>query len=223
MTYTSDVQPGQPASMWALSGMTLWKLSVSEMHNNVYLLRCNSTGKALLIDAAADPTAITQMLETAGVGADDLVAIVTTHKHWDHHRALPQIAKRAQSTMSGEKDAPELPVSPTRILHDEDVIQVGELRFTAHHIPGHTPGSIVVSWTPGDGSLPHLFTGDTLFPGGVGATDRYDDQDFDTLFASVSERIFGRFDDAHVHPGHGADTRLGTERPHLDEWRARGW
>lgn len=233
MTYDSDVQPGQPASRLDLPGLTMWKLSVSDMHNNVYLLQDTASGSKVLIDAADDAAAIRALLDGAEDG--DLVAVVTTHKHWDHHRALPDIAPLATDSMAGSADASELPVTPTRTLDDGDVITFGQQQITAHHVPGHTPGSVVLSWTPAsndgpdavgselDGLRPQLWTGDTLFPGGVGATNHSDEQSFDELFASVSNRIFGRFDDADVHPGHGDDTTLSAERPHLDEWRERGW
>lgn len=223
MTYTSDIQPGQPATSLELPGLTLFKLSVSQMHNNVYLLKCATSGQALLIDAADDVPAIDAMLQDAGVSHEDLVGIVTTHDHWDHHRALPELAKRVSATMAGELDADDLPVAPTRRLQDGDDIEVGDQVVRTHHVPGHTPGSVVLSFSPADGSLPHIFTGDTLFPGGVGATQNHEEQDFPTLFAAVKERIFGRFADAIVHPGHGDDTQLSLERDHLDEWEQRGW
>ena len=223
MTYISDVQPGQGPTSLALPGLTLFKLSVSQMHNNVYLLKDTATGQALLIDAADDVPAITEMLQTAGVTDEDLVGIVTTHDHWDHHRALPDMAGRVRATFAGDLDADDLPVPVTTRLSDGDHITVGSQTVQVHHVPGHTPGSVVLSWTPADGSLPHVFTGDTLFPGGVGATDNHEEQDFATLFASVKKRIFGRFADAVVHPGHGDDTQLSAERPHLDEWEQRGW
>lgn len=223
MSYVSDVQPGQAPSRLDLPGLTMWKLSVSDMHNNVYLLKDAATGEALLVDAADDAAAIRELLAEAQVEDEALVGVVTTHKHWDHHRALPEIALLARETMAGELDAPELPVEPSRTLADGDTVTLGEQTLTAHHVPGHTPGSVVLSWSPEDGSTPHVWTGDTLFPGGVGATNHSDEQSFDELFASVRDRIFGRFDDAVVHPGHGDDTSLATERPHLDEWRERGW
>lgn len=219
-TYDPDVRPGMPAARLDLDGLTMWKLSVSDMHNNVYLIRDSHTGAAILVDAAADAAAIRRLLTDTGV--ERLEAIITTHKHWDHHRALPELAGLATVTMCGTADAGELPVVPDRMLDDGDSIAIGQQRLTAHHVPGHTPGSVVLSWTAPDGRA-QIWTGDTLFPGGVGATDRFPDQDFETLFTSVTERIFGRFDDADVHPGHGTDTTLAAERPHLPQWRERGW
>lgn len=223
MTYDSNVQPGAGATRLDLPGLTMWKLSVSDMHNNVYLLADSDSGEALLIDAADDAPAIRSMLRDAQVNEGRLSGIVTTHKHWDHHRALPEMAPLASQTMAGAKDAPELPVAPSRTLADGDEIELGEHRIIAHHVPGHTPGSVVLSWTPSDGSTPHLWTGDTLFPGGVGATNHSDEQSFDELYESVTTKLFGTFADAVVHPGHGDDTTLAAERPHLDEWRERGW
>ncbi len=101
-------------------------------------------------------------------------------------------------------------------------VRVGSCELEVIGIVGHTPGSIALAYDDPDGIV-HLFTGDSLFPGGVGNT--FGDADaFVSLINDVESKIFGRFaDDTHVYPGHGNDTVLGAERPHLKEWRERGW
>lgn len=221
MTYTGDVTPGGPSDLRELTHATIRKMSVSEMHNNVYLLTCRATGAQLLIDAADDPT---RCLALVAEGTGRLDHLVTTHRHWDHTRALVDVATATGArTYAGAPDADGLPLAPDVRLEDGDVLTVGELTVDVILIEGHTPGSAVLSYRDPEGHA-HVFTGDTLFPGGVGASSMFPDQSFDALFRDVTERIFGVHDDhTWIYPGHGGDTRLGTERPHLDEWRERGW
>lgn len=219
--YTGVVHPGGPAAVRELDRLTIRKLAVGAMRNNVYLLTCRATGEQLMIDAADDAP---RLLALVGEGGERLGHLVTTHKHWDHVRALPEVARAtAAVTYAGADDAAALPVAPDQALHQGDTIRVGEVVLDVIHVRGHTPGSVVLVHTEPDGSA-HLFSGDTLFPGGVGATDRYDDQDFATLYGDVRARIFAVHDDrTWVYPGHGDDTTLGRERPHLAQWRERGW
>lgn len=219
MTYHGDVKPGGPADVRELANLIITKLAVDEqMSNNVYLLRCRATDEQLLIDAADDANAILRM-----VGADGLATVVTTHRHWDHHRALPAVvdATGAQ-TVAGEKDAEELPVKVDRRVSDGDRIAVGDSELEVITLVGHTPGSIALLYDDPAGT-PHLFTGDSLFPGGVGNT--FGDADgFRRLMDDVEEKVFGRLpDETWFYPGHGNDSTLGAERSHLVEWRARGW
>lgn len=219
-TYDPDVVPGGPWSTRELTGLTIRKLAVSEMHNNVYLLTCAATGEQLLIDAADEADRITELI---AAGGDGLAHLVTTHQHWDHVRALPDIT-RAQTpeTYAGEDDAPALPVLPDHRLRHGDTIHVGEVTLDVIHLRGHTPGSVALAYDDPRGHV-HLFTGDSLFPGGVGNT-KNPGQSFASLYADVTERVFDVYDDdAWVYPGHGSDTTLGVERPHLEEWRERGW
>lgn len=203
---------------------TLRYASVSEQDNMSYLLTCRATGHQLLVDAADRPEELLQLVgEGAGDGSPRLEHLLTTHKHWDHHRALPEVAARTgATTYAGTLDAPELPLAPDRLLEHGDRLQVGELSLEAIHLRGHTPGSIALAWTDPD-ERTHLFVGDCLFPGGVGNT--FGDGDaFVQLIGDVEERIFARFpDDTVIYPGHGAGTTLGAERPKLAEWRERGW
>ncbi len=218
MTYHGKVKPGAPAETRELAKLIITKLAVDEqMANNVYLLRCRSTDEQLLIDAAADAPAILRM-----VGPDGLARVVTTHQHWDHHRALADVvAATGAETIAGKEDAPELPVRVDRPVSDGDKVRVGECELEVIHLVGHTPGSIALLYDDPAGT-PHLFTGDSLFPGGVGKT--WSPEDFTSLVNDVSTKVFDRLpDETWFYPGHGDDSTLGVERPHLQEWRARGW
>jgi glyoxylase-like metal-dependent hydrolase (beta-lactamase superfamily II) len=217
--YTGDVEVGGPADVRELPGLTISKLAVSEMANNVYLLRCTATGEGLLVDAAAEPGAVLAL-----VGEGGLRTVVTTHGHWDHHRALPEVvAATGAETVAGAADAADLPVPVQRTVEHGDTVAVGEQTLEVVHLRGHTPGSIALVWRgPGDAGV-HVFTGDSLFPGGVGNTQQ-DTTRFTSLIDDVEERLFGELpDEAWVYPGHGKDTTIGAERPHLAEWRRRGW
>ncbi|MCE0487590.1 MBL fold metallo-hydrolase [Ornithinimicrobium sediminis] len=193
--------------------------SVSEMDNNVYLLTCRSSGAQAVVDAADDVDTI-ERLVAAGTGSLDLV--VTTHQHWDHHRALADLCERyAVRTAAGAEDAAALPVHPDVLVHDGDVLTVGELRLEVIGLRGHTPGSVALALRAPD-SPTVLLTGDSLFPGGPGRTTS--PQDFTSLMDDLEARVFAVFpDDTVVLPGHGAGTTLGAERPHLAQWRERGW
>ena len=217
-TYTGDVEVGGPADVRELRGLTVSKLAVSEMANNAYLLRCTATGQALLVDAAAEPEALRAL-----VGDADLRTVVTTHGHWDHHRALPDVvAATGARTVVHAADAGDLPVAVDRTVAHGDTVEVGEQVLEVVHLRGHTPGSIALVWRGGEAGT-HVFTGDSLFPGGVGNTQQ-DAERFASLIDDVEQRLFAVLpDDTWVYPGHGKDTTLGAERPSLPEWRARGW
>ncbi len=220
MAYTGDVTPGGPSDVRELGPATLRKMSVSDMHNNVYLLTCTATGEQLMVDAADDAD---RCLALVAEGTGRLDHLVTTHQHWDHVRALEDVARTTGArTYAGEDDADALPLAPDVRLRQGDTLRVGELVLDVVHLRGHTPGSVALAWRAPDG-VTHLFTGDTLFPGGVGNT-KNEGQDFDALYGDVTERLFGVYDDdTWFYPGHGGDSTLGAERPHLDEWRERGW
>jgi glyoxylase-like metal-dependent hydrolase (beta-lactamase superfamily II) len=217
--YTGEVEVGGPAQVRRLPGLTISKVAVSEMANNAYLLRCTATGEALLIDAAAEPEALRAL-----IGGADLQTVVTTHGHWDHHRALREIVQATGAqAVAHPADAAELPVPVGRTVEHGDTVTVGQQTLDVIHLRGHTPGSIALVWRGGDQAGVHVFTGDSLFPGGVGNTQQDPDR-FASLIGDVDERLFGTLPDATwVYPGHGKDTTIGAERPHLAEWRARGW
>lgn len=214
--------------IWQLSELSIRRISVSEMDNNVYLLTGRHTGAQVLIDAADDAPAIAELINSATSDVDAgitprLVAVITTHSHWDHHRALAEIVqKTGATTIAGTLDADDLPVDiDVRVDHGDRGDFAG-FSLEAIHLRGHTPGSIALLYQGPSGPA-QLFTGDSLFPGGVGNTQK-DPVRFEQLFNDVSERLFDRLpDDTVVHPGHGRETTLGTERPQLAQWRARGW
>lgn len=219
-TYTGHVDPGTAARR-TLPGATIIKASVGPMDNNAYLITCSATGETLLIDAANDADDLIALIRQ---NAPNVSLIVTSHQHFDHWQALEAVAAATgASTAASEIDAEPLPVKPDRLLAGGDTVQIGELSFDVIHLRGHTPGSIALALDgPATGGTTQLFTGDCLFPGGPGRTTR--PEDFDSLMSGLETKVFDRFDDATVvYPGHGDDTTLGAERPHLAEWRERGW
>ena len=223
MTYTGEVSPGGPSDVRELPDVTIRKASVSAQDNNSYLITCRSTGQQLLIDAADDARRLIALLDESGAGgAERLETVVTTHQHWDHHRALADVvAATAARTAAGREDAGELPVPVDVELTNGDRLTVGGLTLEVVHLRGHTPGSVTLVLTSSDGSM-HAFTGDSLFPGGPGRTTT--PATFTSLMDDLEARIFGPLpDDTWIYPGHGKDSTLGSERPHLPEWRARGW
>jgi glyoxylase-like metal-dependent hydrolase (beta-lactamase superfamily II) len=215
MTYTGDVTPGGPAAVRELDGLTITKVSVGPMDNNAYLLQSGSD--LLLIDAANDAGRLLSL-----VADRPLATVVTTHRHGDHWQALAEVVKATgAASLAHADDAPEIPVV-TSALQDGDTVAVGDRTLEVIHIVGHTPGSITLAYRDPAGTA-HLFTGDSLFPGGVGNT-RGDKKNFASLIDDVEHKLFGRFgDDTWFYPGHGKDSTLGAERPHLAEWRSRGW
>lgn len=218
--YTGHVDPGTAARR-VLPGATIVKASVGPMDNNAYLVTCSQTGETLLIDAANDASVLLDLIARY---APTLTLIVTSHQHPDHTVALAEVASHTGvPTAAHQLDAEPLPVAPDRLLAHGDVVEVGELRFDVIHLQGHTEGSVALALSgPATGGVVHLFTGDCLFPGGVGKTWR--DGDFERLLDDVTRKLFDALpDDTVVYPGHGDDTTLGAERPHLAEWRERGW
>ena len=217
MTYTGDVTPGGPSAVRELPDLTITKLSVGMMDNNAYLLRCRTTGEQLLIDAAAEPERLLEL-----VGAGGLSTVVTTHQHQDHWSALADVVKATGArSVAHPADAKALPVVDT-LVDEGQTIPVGKSTLEVIHLVGHTPGSIALLYRDPAG-FAHLFTGDSLFPGGVGNTQG-DASRFSSLINDVEHKIFDRLpDDTWFYPGHGKDSTLGTERPSIPQWRARGW
>ena len=198
---------------WSDTGVEVHKVVVGPVDNNVFVIRCTSTGEAVLIDAANEHERLLDLCRGLGVRT-----VLETHGHWDHIQAIPAVRDAGYEVGVTAEDAAMLP-SYDYLLEDDTVIEVGRLRLRTLHTPGHTPGSISFHVE----GTPLLFTGDTLFPGGPGAT-QYAGGDFQTIIQSIDERIFSKFDGSTiVLPGHGFDTTIGTESPQLDEWVARGW
>ncbi len=218
--YTGAVTVGGPADVRDLPAIVLTKVAVGPYDNNAYLLRSKSTGHQVLIDAANEPATLLNLI------GGSLDAVITTHRHPDHWQALAEVVSATgATTYAGREDADGIPVRTDHLIGDGDVIRVDGIGLTAIHLVGHTPGSIALLYTdPADPhGYPHLITGDCLFPGGVGNTNK-DPERFSSLFRDVTAKIFDRLpDETWVYPGHGNDTTLGTERPHLEEWRQRGW
>jgi len=189
------------------------KLVVGPVDNNVFVVRCRQTGDALLVDAANEHEQLLELCRELGVRS-----VVETHGHWDHIQAVPQLREAGYQVAVRAEDAAMLP-SYDLLLEDDDLLEVGRLRLRTIHTPGHTPGSICFLI---EGS-PVLLSGDTLFPGGPGNTAT-ELGDFPTIIESIERRLFAPLAPGTiVMPGHGLDTTIGTERPHLDEWVARGW
>jgi glyoxylase-like metal-dependent hydrolase (beta-lactamase superfamily II) len=216
----NHVDPGGAPLVDRLSGsVTMIKVSVGPMDNNAYLLQ-RVAGGSILIDAANDDDRLLNIIADL-----PLDVIVTTHRHGDHWQALPSVAAATGARLiCGQPDLEAISAG-ARVkglvgVWDGDHVDLGAERLEVIGLVGHTPGSIILSY--GGPGRTHLFTGDSLFPGGPGRTNS--PEDFASLMNDLESKIFGRFDDATVvHPGHGDDTTLGTERPHLAKWRKRGW
>ena len=188
------------------------KVVVGPVDNNVFVVRCKRTGDAVLLDAANEHERLLELCQRLGVRT-----VLETHGHWDHIQAVPAVRDAGYEVGVTAADA-EMLEAYDYLLEDESVIEVGDLRLHTILTPGHTPGSICFRLE----SAPVLFSGDTLFPGGPGATG-FPGGDFDKIIASIDRRLFILAPDTLVLPGHGDDTTIGSERPHLDEWIERGW
>jgi len=233
--YTGDVTVAGPSDLRVLDEIEIRKVAVGPSANNAYLLTCRGSGAQLLVDAAAEPDRLLALVRE-GSGSARLDLVVTTHRNLDHVGALASlVAVTGAPAAAGAPDADAVTeatgVPVARPLHDGETLVLGHLALEVVALRGHTPGSVTLAYRePAHASVPgsvpgrvHLFTGDSLFPGGVGSTSN-DPVRFAQLYTDVTTRLFDRFDDATwVYPGHGRDTTLGTERPHLDEWRERGW
>ncbi|MCY4622466.1 MAG: MBL fold metallo-hydrolase [bacterium] len=189
---------------------------VGEYDNNAFVVACAQTGRGVIIDAAAEPDRVLELADGVNVQA-----LLTTHGHYDHLRAVAQVVEALDVPFLLHPDDHELAarttsVSPTSLAEGQ-VIPLGETSLLTMHTPGHTPGSVSFL-SPGV-----LFSGDTLFPGGPGAT-QYEGGDFDTIIKTIKDRLFTLDDETEVYPGHGpTSTTIGKEKPELPEWIARGW
>ncbi|MHB1614938.1 MAG: MBL fold metallo-hydrolase [Actinomycetes bacterium] len=217
MTYSGHVRVGGAPDVHELPALVVTKIAVGPLSNNAYLLRCRVTGEELLIDAADDAATLVRL-----VGDGPLARIVTTHRHHDHWQALADLVQATGArTAAGRIDAPGIPVLTDELLDDGDEVAVGRARLRVIQLTGHTPGSIALLYVDPSGHE-HLFTGDSLFPGGPGKTTS--PAEFDQLMHDLQTKVFATLpDETWVYPGHGDDTTLGAQRPHLIEWQARGW
>jgi glyoxylase-like metal-dependent hydrolase (beta-lactamase superfamily II) len=198
---------------YADSAVEIYRYVVGPLANNVFIVRCRETGDALLVDAANEHELLLECASALGVRS-----IVETHGHSDHIQAIPALRDAGYDVAVRAEDAAMLP-GYDLLLDDDDVLEVGRLRLRTIHTPGHTPGSMSFAI---EGS-PVLLTGDTLFPGGPGTTQTALG-DFPTIITSIERRIFAPYSaETIIMPGHGEDSTLGAELPHLDEWIARGW
>lgn len=215
--YTGEVRVGGAPDVRELPALTLTKVAVGPMDNNAYLLECRATGARCLVDAADEPARLLDLL-----GGRALERVVTTHRHRDHWAALGEVvAATGARTATGREDAEAVPVPTDDLLGDGDEVVVGDVTLQVITLVGHTPGSVALLYEDPAG-IPHLLTGDSLFPGGPGKTTG--PADFSSLMDDLDRKVFGPLpDETWVYPGHGRDTTLGAERPHLPEWRARGW
>jgi glyoxylase-like metal-dependent hydrolase (beta-lactamase superfamily II) len=199
---------------WSNADVEVHKVVVGPVDNNVFVLKCRNTGESVLIDAANEHELLLDLCRSLNVRR-----VLETHGHWDHIGAVSQIREAGYEVGVTALDAPMLKeVGYDVFLDDKEVIEIGRMRLHAIHNPGHTPGSISFAVE----GTPLLFTGDTLFPGGPGAT-KFPGGDFETIIRSIESQLFTFPDDTIVLPGHGHDTTIGNERPHLDEWITRGW
>lgn len=203
-----------PVLHWSSSDVEVHKIVVGPFENNVFVVRCRATGDAVLIDAANEHEQLLDMCRSLGVRR-----VLETHGHWDHIQAVPAMREAGYEVGVSALDAPRLKdVGYDVFIDDKEVIEVGRLRITTIHNPGHTEGSISFRVE----NTPLLFTGDTLFPGGPGNAT-FEGGDFSTIIDSIDNKLFAFSADTIVLPGHGLDTTIGAERPHLAEWVERGW
>lgn len=222
---------GGPALHLDLGPVVVSKASVSEQDNACYVWTPRSGGGQVLVDAADDAGAVLALAAESALvagGAADVRVVVTTHGHWDHHRALPEVvaALLPDRVLAGREDAGDLPTevpAPVDVLDHGDTVEVPGMRLDVVHLRGHTPGSVALVLPGTAGHPPVAVTGDSLFPGGVGNTWG-DHERFESLLADVTTRLFDVLpDETLVLPGHGDGTTLGAERPELPRWRERGW
>ncbi len=218
MSYTGHVFPGGPIAVLEMDHILVLKLAVGALDNNVYLLQDRDTGQQVLVDAAAEPDRILSEMKP-----DSLVGLVTTHAHPDHFGALAAVATATGvETMASAADAPSIEPQPHRIVRHGERLDFGSSCVEVIELRGHTAAGLALLYQADSDEPPLICTGDSLFPGGVGKTSG--GADFDQLIDDVEQRLFQRLpDETRVLPGHGDDTRLGTERPKLGAWRKRRW
>ena len=215
--YNGNTHVGGPAQVRELPNLTISKISVGTLNNNSYLLRCVNTGSGVLIDAAAEPNRLLTL-----IGPDGLIGVLTTHGHRDHWDALAEVIAATQArTYAPAADVTAISVPTDQALEQGSSVTFGDVTVKVLTTGGHTPGASMFFYDDPFG-YGHLFSGDCLFPGGIGKTAH--PQDFATLFNAVKSQVFDVLPDTTwVYPGHGADTHVGMERGSLGDWKTRGW
>lgn len=190
-----------------------------DVDNNVWIV--GDDAECVIIDPAHDPAAV-----VAAVRGRRVVAVLLTHGHDDHIRAVREVAAQVGApvhlnpadTMLWQQVYPGTTADAE--IADGETFTVAGATLTALHTPGHSPGSTVFH-APGLGEGGVLFSGDTLFNGGPGATGR-SYSDFPTIIESIRDRILTLPESTEVLTGHGDSTSVGAEKPHLQEWIERG-
>ena len=215
--YNGNTHVGGPVQVRELPNLIISKISVGTLNNNSYLLRCVNTGSGVLIDAAAEPNRLLTL-----IGPDGLIGVLTTHGHRDHWDALAEVIAATQArTYAPAADVTAIGVPTDQALEQGSSVTFGDVTVKVLTTGGHTPGASMFFYDDPFG-YGHLFSGDCLFPGGIGKTAN--PQDFATLFNAVKSQVFDVLPDTTwVYPGHGADTHVGMERGSLGEWETRGW
>jgi glyoxylase-like metal-dependent hydrolase (beta-lactamase superfamily II) len=188
------------------------KLVVGPVENNVFVVRCKSTGEALIVDAANEHELLLEVSQATGVRR-----VLTTHGHWDHIQAVEALRDAGIEVGISAEDASMLP-SYDFVIPEDAVVELGDLRLRTILNPGHTRGSMSFLLE----GHPIVFSGDTLFPGGPGNTT-FEGGDFSQIIESIDRKLFTLPGDTLVLPGHGLDTTIASESPHLQEWVDRGW
>jgi glyoxylase-like metal-dependent hydrolase (beta-lactamase superfamily II) len=224
MNYDGKVEVGGPAQRIVTSQLDIDKIAVGPLDNNAYLLRNRTTGESLLIDAANESGRLLELCD------GQLDSVLTTHCHLDHWLALQEVVDATGcQTLAATPEVPEIAVATDIELHDGDVIRLGDAALHIVTLRGHRANyldhvstSAAVIYRDPDGTS-RVFSGDCLFPGGIGNTCE-DPSAYSTLLNDVTSKLFAVLpDDAVIHPGHGHDSTIGTERPSLTEWMRPAW
>lgn len=171
--------------------ITIYKMECGPYANNMYLVVCPQTNESILIDTPAEPDKMIELAKTT-----DVKAILITHNHMDHLLGFEDVTAAIKAPVGiGEADADALPRPADILLTDGDEVSAGSVTLKAIFTPGHTPGSTCLH------TGEHLFSGDTLFPGGPGKSGS--PRLLRQLIESITTRLYTLGDGVYVYPGHG--------------------